>query len=98
MLTHPDASKAVFFAATPSDYRWWLNTLAIMRRVLPPVPKPGAPSRASGQTQTTASASAGTGALLAGRAYSHVQTARARTPSHAAARPRRRRIAGGPAG
>jgi hypothetical protein len=39
-LIHPEASEAVIFAATPSDHRWWLNTLAKMRRVLPPAPAP----------------------------------------------------------
>jgi hypothetical protein len=38
-LDHPDASAPVFFAATPSCWRWAENTLAQMRRVLPPVPK-----------------------------------------------------------
>jgi hypothetical protein len=39
MLTHPDATEPVFFAATPSCWRWHLNTLAQMRRALPPEPK-----------------------------------------------------------
>jgi hypothetical protein len=39
-LEHPDASRAVIVPATPSDYRWHLNALAEMRRVMPPEPKP----------------------------------------------------------
>ena len=39
-LEHPDASRAVVVPATPSDYRWHLNALADMRRVLPAEPKP----------------------------------------------------------
>ena len=38
-LSHPDAHEVVIIAATPSDYRWHLNALAQMRRVLPPEPK-----------------------------------------------------------
>ena len=38
-LSHPEASRAVIVPATPSDYRWHLNALADMRRVLPAAPK-----------------------------------------------------------
>ena len=52
-LEHPDASRAVIVPATPSDYRWHLNALADMRRVLPA----GAETGAGGET---AKATAGT--------------------------------------
>jgi hypothetical protein len=40
---HPLASARIFFAATPSDWRWVENTRRDMRRVLPPEPKPERP-------------------------------------------------------
>jgi hypothetical protein len=39
-LDHAEATAPVYFAATPSDWRWHLNTRTEMRRVLPPRPKP----------------------------------------------------------
>jgi hypothetical protein len=44
-LTHPLASAPVFCAVSPSDVRWWRNTLTQMRKVLPPAkPAPVAPA------------------------------------------------------
>jgi hypothetical protein len=41
---HPLTSVPVFFPATPSDWRWHLNTRSDMRRALPPEPKPERPA------------------------------------------------------
>ena len=38
-LDHEDARMPVFCASTPSDYRAMANTLAMLRRALPPEPK-----------------------------------------------------------
>ena len=44
MLTHPLADRAVFTSATPSDWRSYHNTMAELRRALPPEPKPERPA------------------------------------------------------
>jgi hypothetical protein len=44
-LRHAGTDAVIITSATPSDHRWWRNTLARMRRALPPAPPPKRPAK-----------------------------------------------------